>query len=61
ACTGADRTARAVTMVVMNIGPAPISAVIPRLLPGNHLSPFSQHDVDGRDGPGHDEASEFAS
>jgi hypothetical protein len=50
-----------VTMVVMNIGPAPISAVMPGLVPGIHVSPFSQHDVDGRDGPGHDEASEFAS
>jgi|GEM_PF-4803313 hypothetical protein len=48
-------------MVVMNVGPAPISAVMPLLVPGIHVPPFSQHDVDGRDGPGHDEASEFAS
>ncbi|MGY3454330.1 hypothetical protein ACVILH_006672 [Bradyrhizobium sp. USDA 4353] len=34
---------------------------MPGLEPCIHVSPFTQNDVDGRDKPGHDEASEFAS
>ncbi len=48
-------------MTIATRSRAKTSVVTPGLEPGIHAPVFRGNDVDGRDKPGHDEASEFAS